>query len=224
MHNNLTSLPYIINIILCYIRGGVMQLDDQKILEHAKALFQYNQRNNDYSFRDRYAHTCRVLNWARRIHDVEGGDYEIIKLAVIFHDVGWNENIPHSIVSKYLADQYLTKANYCQDKKVKVLQAIEHHSFREKALDEALNIESYIVMDADLLDEVGATSILWDTMATAHLKDASYIKAYERIVFFTEELRKRKKLLKTATGLKLYEERLKVIESFLNELKYELNI
>lgn len=199
-----------------------MEINYDELMNYVKDLMISSSRKIYYSFRDRYNHTLRVLKWAERLQEIEGGDLEVIRIAAIFHDVGWSDEIPHGTVSKQLADEYLTGINYDPDKKEKVLEAIENHSNRKNA--SGLCLESYIVMDADILDEVGAISILWDAMATTYQENPSYKMAYERIKKFTAEIKGKKDRLKTSSGKKFYEERIKFIDQFLNELEFELNL
>jgi uncharacterized protein len=190
------------------------------MLEYTREKIHSNSRKSSHTFRDRFTHTLRVLKWAERINEIEGGDQEVVRIASIFHDVGWDDEIHHAIVSKSVANDYLLKIDIEEEKKEKILEAIENHSFRED--DKPLSLESYIVMDADYLDEVGAISILWDVMAEANEVNTSYKSAYRRIKKYAKSLIEQKNRLKTKTGRKFYEERLGVINTFLNELKFEL--
>ncbi|MBU1291522.1 MAG: HD domain-containing protein [bacterium] len=197
-----------------------MRIDYDDMLEYTREKIRSNSRKSSHTFRDRFIHTLRVLKWAERINEIEGGDQEVVRIASIFHDVGWDDEIHHAIVSKSIANDYLLKIDIEEEKKEKILEAIENHSFREN--DKPLSLESYIVMDADYLDEVGAISILWDAMAEANKVNTSYKSAYRRIKKYAKSLIEQKNRLKTKTGRKFYEERLGVINTFLNELKFEL--
>ena len=197
-----------------------MRIDYDDMLEYTREKIHSNSRKSSHTFRDRFTHTLRVLKWAERINEIEGGDQEVVRIASIFHDVGWDDEIHHAIVSKSVANDYLLKIDIEEEKKEKILEAIENHSFRED--DKPLSLESYIVMDADYLDEVGAISILWDAMAEANKVNTSYKFAYRRIKKYAKSLIEQKNRLKTKTGRKFYEERLGVINTFLNELKFEL--
>ena len=77
-------------------------------------------------------------------------------------------------------------------------------------------------MDADLLDEVGAMSVLWDAMATACEDEASYKKAYYRIKNYYRINQPKIRRCKTAAGRLEYTKRMKCIEEYLNELEREL--
>ena len=54
------------------------------------------QGRKSQPFRNRFEHTMRVLKWADRLHKIEGGDFEIIKFAILFHDVGWSDTADHA--------------------------------------------------------------------------------------------------------------------------------
>lgn len=197
-----------------------MKTNISEMLKFVNIKIHSNSRKSPNKFRDRFKHTLRVLKWAERIREIEGGDHEVVRIASIFHDVGWDDEIHHAIVSKNIASDYLSNIEISEVKKEKILEAIEHHSFRDA--ENPLNLESYIIMDADILDEVGAISILWDAMAEGSEEKSSYRSAYERISRYTKELVARKTELKTDTGRRLYEERLGLIEIYINELAFEL--
>ncbi|MFW6271321.1 MAG: HD domain-containing protein [Bacillota bacterium] len=194
-------------------------MDYQKIMSFVKEKTLNNGRWN-FPFRSRYNHTLRVMKWAERLQKLEGGDIEIIKLACLFHDVGWDEKIEHNILSRDIADKYLSDIKYDSLKKEKVLEAIEYHCLRDEK--RPLSIESLVVMDADILDEVGAVTIIWDAMASTYEDQPSYVKAYERIKKYFSGIKEKQSKLKTTTGKKLYIERVKIIDAFIRELEYEL--
>jgi hypothetical protein len=61
-----------------------------------------------------------------------------------------------------------------EDFKFKVLEGVLHHNLNDTL---GLCKESYILMDADELDEIGATSILWDTLAENHENETMSYKS-----------------------------------------------
>lgn len=197
-----------------------MNLDYNELLEFAEGNLNLINRPLAHKFRSRYTHTLRVLKWGERLQAIEGGDPEVVKAACILHDIGWDDKINHAVISRKISEKYLTDIDYDENKKDKVLEAIENHNNRET--EEKLNIESFIVMDADILDEVGALSIIWDSMAAACEPDASYKKAYYHIIKYSDKIKKNKILLRTESGRKFYEEKIKFIDSFIKELEQEL--
>ena len=77
-------------------------------------------------------------------------------------------------------------------------------------------------MDADALDEVGVTTLVWDAMSTALGDNPSYVGALERDLDFFKSAKEKTIYLKTETGRKLYNERIAMWERCINHLQYEL--
>ena len=113
----------------------------------------------------------RVYRWAIKLQSKLGGDLDIIVLAALLHDVGWDDERPHGEVGAEIAVNYLDSLGVDPQKIAKIGEIIMIHE--EKDTDADLSLECRIVMDADLLDEVGAISVLWDSMATA-IEDEAY--------------------------------------------------
>ncbi|HSG45098.1 MAG TPA: HD domain-containing protein [Anaerolineales bacterium] len=195
------------------------QLVEKATLE-AKVLIERQKRFSE-PFRNRFEHTKRVLAWARRIQAIEGGDIEIITLSVIFHDAGWDGQVDHALLGAELARNFLVEQGVEVDIVNRVASAIETHNKRQN-LSTNLPLENLIVMDADRLDELGVTSLVWDAMAIA-LEDApSFKKTLNRGQQFFTSAKEAMQFIHTKTGLKFYAERIKVWEQCLNQLRYEL--
>lgn len=180
---------------------------------------------NKYPFRIRFQHILRVYNWTLRLNEFEKGDEQVISVAAIFHDIGKrnDSNIPHADLSAEICSNYLESINYDKDKSERIIQAVKKHSSKKECI-EKLSLEDMILMDADLLDEVGAITVLWDSMAIVMEADPSYIKVYERLQKRLERIKKKSSLIKTKTGARFYEERVRFLEYFIENLEYELQI
>jgi uncharacterized protein len=174
-------------------------------------------------YRDRYEHTLRVLTWAERIQKVEGGDMDVISLAVLFHDSGWSETINHSLASADLAEKFLAEKQVAPRLVDRIVSAVMTHNMREIPKEE-LPLENRIVMDADLLDELGVTTLVWDALAAAGEADPGYVKIFEKDQKYYSCAAKKGSQLKTETGMKLYQERLKIWGLLLENLAYELGL
>jgi uncharacterized protein len=181
------------------------------------------QTRRSQPFRNRFEHTMRVLKWADRIHKVEGGDFEIITLAVLFHDTGWSDTIDHAIVGAELAEKYLLEKGVDPALVDRVTSAVQTHNKRINP-QASLPIENLIVMDADLLDEVGVTTVVWDAMSTALGDNPNYVRALERNLEFYKSAKEKRIYLTTETGMKLYNERIDMWERCLNHFQYELGL
>ena len=195
------------------------QLAEKSLLE-AKILIE-EQKRFSHPFRNRFEHTKRVLTWARRIQAVEGGDLEVITLAVIFHDVGWDGQVDHALLGAELARKFLIEQGVEEEVVHRVASAIETHNKRQNPSPN-LPLENLIVMDADRLDELGVTTLVWDAMATALEEAPSFKKALERDQQFFASAEEEAQFIQTKTGLKFYTERTKVWEQCLIHLRYEL--
>lgn len=176
-----------------------------------------------YPFRDRYSHTLRVLGWAVRLASLEGGDTDVVKMAAIFHDVskGYVSPERHAADGAEVASSYLSAMGLPREFISRVASAVRHHS--SKGCDTwPLSLEDKILIDADWLDEVGATTVLWDAMAVAICGNASYQMARDRVRQSLTKLRASAELLATASGRLLFAQRVAVLESICRELDYEL--
>lgn len=195
-------------------------MDYTNVIEFVKETTAQNGRPDNYSFRSRYEHIMRVYRWAIKLQAKEGGDLEIIALAALLHDVGWAKDRPHEEVSAEIAVEYLVEQGLDEVLIGRVGDIILRHP--DKDTEEELSLECRIVMDADLLDEVGAMSVLWDSMATACEDGASYKQAYYRIKNYYKINQPKIRRCKTAAGRLEYTKRMKCIEEFINELEREL--
>jgi uncharacterized protein len=194
----------------------------EKAYPHVQALIG-NLTRRSAPFRDRYEHTLRVLNWTRRLQKAEGGDMDILTLAVLFHDSGWEEGVPHAEVGARLAREFLEQYQLDEDFVERVVLVVLNHNQRYKDIAE-LSVEEAIMMDADILDELGATTFIWDAMSTALGESPSYQKALAKSQKFIEGYKEKSELVKTETGQKYYQERLAVYEYCVEQLAYELEM
>jgi len=188
----------------------------------AKRLISIQNRRSQ-PFRNRFDHTMRVLKWAHRIHKVEGGNFEIITLAVLFHDTGWSDTVDHALVGAELAEKYLLENDVDPILVDRVISAIRTHNKRLEP-HASLPIENLIVMDADLLDELGVTTLVWDAMATAMGDNPGYVRALEKDLEYYERAKGKTLQLKTDTGMKFYNERMAIWDRCLSHLQFELGL
>jgi uncharacterized protein len=188
----------------------------------AKRLISIQNRKSQ-PFRNRFDHTMRVLKWAQRIHKVEGGDLGVITLAVLFHDTGWSDKVDHASVGAELAEKYFLSKNVDPSFISRISSAIRTHNKKQELLS-TLPIENLVVLDADILDEVGIITLVWDALATATENMPSYSKVIEKDLIYYERAREQRNYLKTETGIKLYNERIAIWKKCLSHFKYELGL
>lgn len=191
-----------------------------EVIEFVRKQTAENGRPPNYPFRSRFEHTMRVYRWAIKLQSKLGGDLDIIVLAALLHDIGWDEVRPHGEVGAEIAVDYLDSLGVDPEKIAKIGEIIMMHS--DKDTEAELSLECRIVMDADLLDEVGAVGILWDAMATAQEDEASYKRSYYRIKNFYRINKPKIKRCKTDAGRVEYNKRMQLIEEFIFQLEKEL--
>lgn len=190
------------------------------VIEFVKQQIADNGRPPNYPFRDRFEHTMRVYRWAIKLQAKVGGDLEIIALAALLHDVGWKEGREHGEVGAEIAVNYLDSIGMEPEKISRIGEIIRLHD--DKDTEAELSLECQVVMDADLLDEVGAVSVLWDSMATACEDEANYKKAYYRIKNYYRGNKPKIRRCKTDAARLEYDKRMKLLEDFLFQLEKEL--
>lgn len=198
-----------------------MELTKEKALQFIKDSIEKHNRPS-YPFRSRYRHTLRVLMWVERLQKELGGDLEILTYSTILHDCAWNGKENHAVTSYRVAKDFLDGFELEEEFKSKVLEGVLHHNQNDTL---GLCKESYILMDADELDEVGAICIFWDTLAENHENDTmSYKSALLRIKKYIPDLYKNIPKFHFDCALDVYNRKLKFMEDFIKEAEEELEI
>lgn len=197
-----------------------MNINYAQVIEYVKKMTSENGRPPNYPFRSRYEHTMRVYRWAIKLQSKLGGDLDVIVLAALLHDIGWDEVRPHSEVGAELAVEYMDSIGVDPEIIRRVGEIIMIHE--DKDSDAELSLECKIVMDADLLDEVGAVSVLWDSMATACEDDPTYKKAYYRIKSYYRNNKPKIRRCKTDAARAEYTKRMQMLDNFILQLEKEL--
>ena len=179
-----------------------------------------------FPFRRLADHCARTRRWAQRIQEREGGDREIVEIAALFHDVGkCVDNTPagHARAGAEICERYLDSRGFDPAKRARVAHIVRHHVHSMQ--DVPLSLEAQIVRDADLLDEVGALTVLWDAIAAGAEEPQSYLITYRRIRTAYERLEARDLYsLETQTGRQFHRERIDFLGRFVRELEYELGL
>ena len=148
---------------------------------------------------------------------------DVLTLAVLFHDAGWEEGVPHAEVGARLAREFLDQNQVDGDIVERVVSVVRNHNQRKREISE-LSVEEAVMMDADILDELGATTLVWDAMSVALGESPSYQKVLEKSQEFIKGYKGKIELVKTKTGQKYYHERLEVYEYCVEQLAYEMEV
>jgi len=183
------------------------------------------------------SHVERVYNLAVRISKEENADLDVVKAAVLLHDVaramedeGKIED--HAIESAKMARKILEEVSFPKEKIAEVVHCIEAHRFRKGLKVESL--EAKILQDADRLDIIGAIGIArvftrggWSNQPihdpSIPPKEKYDGKSFTAVNHIYEKNLKVKDTINTKTAKEIAEERHRFVEQFLDRLLKEWN-
>jgi uncharacterized protein len=202
------------------------------IREEAKKFFKNTKGSHDW------AHTERVYVLCMRIGRREKADLEILRLAVLLHDIGREEEtrlkgkICHAKKSAELARKVLKDHGFDKDKIEKIIHCIETHRFRGQKRPRTR--EARVLFDADKLDSIGAVGVgraflfageigakLYNRRVDV-LKTKGYTKEDTAYREFMVKLKHVKSRMLTKTGRRLAQERHQFMVNFFKRLDREV--
>lgn len=170
-----------------------------------------------------YQHTLRCMNIAESLIKKEKCDREIIMISLLLHDIGKTMTThKHDIVSYNIARKVLPKLNIPEKRIEKILDCVLMHSSKDICtLD--LTIEQKVVMDADILDEIGCLSIVKQSLKSKNRnKDANLLKGeFEEIL---NKIIREESNVKTAHGKILYSRKKKVLKDIIEKYNEEIEM
>jgi uncharacterized protein len=211
-----------------------------RVISIEEAQRHYDEADSAHDF----DHVLRVLRLAERIGVAEGADMEILRTAVLLHDIGRvdeiRDGVCHAQAGADKARQIL--ADWPSDKLEAVAHAIATHRFRNDAAPQSL--EAKILCDADKLDCIGATGVarayaiaglmgqrLWGKVKPEYLQVRWENKALARgdlssnhtpVHEFAFKLSRIKDTLFTMTAKEIAEERHRFMAQFFTRLEAEV--
>jgi uncharacterized protein len=186
-----------------------------------------------------FDHVLRVLALAERIGQAEGADMEIVRTAVLLHDVGRAQadakGLDHAAVGAEQVSEILK--GQPSAKLESVVHAVAAHRYRTAPQPETL--EAQVLFDADKLDAIGAVGVarafayggahgqrLWapvESVDAARWKEkGDDPETHTPVHEFVVKLSQLKGLLFTPTGLAIAEERHTYMVGFFERLSGEV--
>ena len=189
-----------------------------------------------------FEHVLRVLRLAERVGAAEGANMEILRAAVLLHDVARlaeDQGGPcHAEAGAQRARRIL--AGHAADKVEAVAHAIATHRFRGAAAPQTL--EAKILYDADKLDAIGAIGVarayaiaghhgqrLWGQVSQAFAQRTTDVARgdlgnteHTPVHEYVFKLSKLEGLLFTATARAIAKERHSYMASFFKRLEREV--
>lgn len=165
-------------------------------------------------------HTLRTMKIADRILSKEIADREVVMISLLLHDITKTlcEN-SHNLLSHRLAEIFLDEFKYLDNKKKKILDCILYHSGKDlESLD--LTPEMKVMMDADIIDEIGVLLIARVCLRT-HNKNYAIQDLIKVLDNKYNKIEKETVLLKTKTGKDMYVQKKKKLKEYIDNLKLE---
>jgi uncharacterized protein len=177
-------------------------------------------------------HIERVRKLARYINEKEHlADPFLVDVIVLLHDTadskfaGGNSEQGYSMISDFMSKNEMSEISK------KVLDVIKKISFSSNASqDSQADPLLWVVQDADRLDAIGAIGIARAFNYGGFRNNSIYIPGDESgnngkstIGHFYDKLLKLKDLMNTSSGLKIAEERHKILEKYLEQFYSEWN-
>lgn len=198
-----------------------------------KSMFEFVENylsQNDnvfFPFRKRSEHISRVFMWAERLIPKETPiNRDALLIAAIFHDVGYTSylNAPgHAENSAIICEKYLNSINFDKDATNFIVYLVRNHSKKDLMTSKDIPLELLLLMEADLLDETGALSIVWDCMTEGSQEVQSFEKTYNHIIKFSGQLLKSDPMV-TELGKKFWKDKQNLIELFTKQLSFDLGL
>ncbi|MBN1811012.1 MAG: HD domain-containing protein [Anaerolineae bacterium] len=202
-------------------------------VDEARSYYGNNDAVHDFD------HVLRVLALAERIGQAEGADMEVVRAAVLLHDVGRAradaDGLDHATLGATQVREIL--AGQPPAKVEAVAHAIAAHRYR--AAPEPETLEAQVLFDADKLDAIGAVGVarafayggahgqrLWVSVesvdAARWKEEGDDPDAHTPIHEFVVKLSKLKSRLFTPTGHAIAEERHAFMVSFFERMDAEI--
>ena len=165
-------------------------------------------------------HSMRTIKIAERLMNKEVADKEIVIVTLLLHDISKTVcDNSHNLVSHRLAEILFDKYPYLDKKKKKILDCILYHSAKDiDSLD--LTPEMKVVMDADILDEIGILLISRVCLRT-HNKNLSIQELIKLLDNKYAKIDRELALVKTKTGREMYIQKRKKLKEYIDALKIE---
>ena len=195
-------------------------------------LAQYNVTGNPRARKIGYSrseHIMRVYRWAGKLYDAYPDksevDLEVLSIAAVFHDVGYcRESDDHAQVSSDICREYLLDKGYPLSKTELVCGVIAKHSDK-KLIHDDIPMELVLLLEADMLDDMGAMGLVIDVWMEAVCGEAVTFQSILRhMEKYTLAEMQRENPMRTAEGRRIWEEKRALTESFVSAYREDFSI
>lgn len=180
-----------------------------------------------FPFRIRSEHIRRVFLWAERlVSEIEHINKEAVLVSAIFHDVGYGidkDSNQHAENGAKICKDYLLEKGFSIELVDFVTYLVRNHSKKDLMSMKDTPLELIILMEADLLDETGALSIVWDCMMEGSEQVQSFEKTYEHIKKYSAKIMTTNPMV-TSKAKEFWKEKQKLVTEFITHLSLDLGV
>jgi uncharacterized protein len=192
-----------------------MASEEDKLFE-----FVYEELSGSEMGAHAFDHTTRVHAISMNIGRKLSANLRILGAAAILHDVGRareeETGISHSKLSGEMSVDLLREIGYTEEEIAEIVEAIRTHRFSEGL--EPNSLEGRILSDADKLDAIGAIGVYRSIAHT--LVDGRGVEGF--LKHANDKLLKLRDLMYTDEARAVAENRHRMLESFVNQLRTEI--
>ena len=176
----------------------------------------------------RSEHTMRVYKWARKLYDAYPDkseiDFEVLSIAAVFHDAGYcRESDNHAKASSEICREYLLGKGYPLSRAELVCDVIARHSDKE-AIHGDIPVELVLLLEADMLDDMGAMGLVMDVWMEAVCGDNV---TFQSILGHMEKYtlaEMQKNPMRTDEGRRIWEKKKALTEAFVRAYKEDFSV
>jgi 8-oxo-dGTP pyrophosphatase MutT (NUDIX family) len=178
----------------------------------------------------RYEHTKRVLGWAKRLYDATqdktGLRYEDLMIAAVFHDVGrgiaQKTGGDHAKAGVPVTRDWLLANGYEPGRAEYIAGLVGAHSGKERMRDPDIDRNLLMLMEADLLDDMGLLGIVMDTLIVrARKEEATFYDCYNHYERYTHPMQHDCPLV-TPEGKALWDAKTESTDRFVEQFRKDI--
>lgn len=133
------------------------------------------------------------------------------------------DNSKHVENSAVLCEKYLTENGYDSEFINLVVYLVKNHTNKELMTVRDTPLELVVLMEADLLDETGALSIVWDCMMEGSQQMQTFEKTYNHILNYSNKSLNVNPMI-TAKAKAFWESKQNLMQEFIKQLSFDLGI
>lgn len=178
----------------------------------------------------KYDHTLRVMSWLKRLYEhcdfKERVRYEDVLIAAALHDVGYaaaEDAREHAVSGAGICREQLERAGFPEERVRYITFLVRHHSEKGRMADPEIDPGLLLLMEADLLDDTGALSVVIDCRAEqAKAPENGFEACLEHIRAHTLRHQEGKNPMVTPWGRQVWNEKCEIARRFAASLEQDL--